>query len=84
MARGIRLKELRSTHLKAIGVPDDGLTRATEDESKEAPSLLAQADPVLSQALDEVRRGLEATLQHLSEALSASSSAQGPPPTSDE
>jgi hypothetical protein len=80
MARGIHLKELRSADLEAIGVSDDGLTGATDDESKGSPSLLAQVDPVLSRALEEVREGLEATLRHLSEALSASSSTQGPPP----
>jgi hypothetical protein len=84
VARGIHLKELRSADLEAIGVADDGLTGATDGQSKGSPSLLAQADPVLSQALKEVRQGLEATLRHLSEALSASSSTQEPPPPSGE
>lgn len=79
MARGIHLKELRSADLDAIGVPDDGLPGVEDGEHSQTPSLLAEVDPVLSHALNEVREGLEATLDLLDEALSASTSAQAPP-----
>jgi hypothetical protein len=85
MARGIHLKDLRSADLEAIGVPDDHLTEVPGDESGESLSLMAQADPVLSRTLIEVRQDLEATLQHLNEALSLSSSTkEGPPATPEE
>jgi len=80
MARGIHLKELRSADLEAIGVPDHGLPSATEAESGDPASLLAEADPVLSRALKEVRQDLETTLRLLDQALSAGASAQATPP----
>ena len=80
MARGIHLKELRSTDLEAIGVPNDGLSGVAQGEKSRLSSLLADADPVLSRALDDVRQGLETTLKYLDEALAATTSAaQGPP-----
>jgi len=80
MARGIHLKQLRSADLDAIGVPDNAL-RETEDVERAHPlSLLAEADPVLSQTLDEVRQGLEVTLSLLNDALTGNSNAQARPP----
>jgi hypothetical protein len=70
MARGIHLKQLRTTDLEAIGVPEEGMPEAAEGEPQRPVSLLAEADPVLSQTVDEVRQGLEATLRFLDEALS--------------
>jgi len=65
MTRGIHLKRLKSADLHAIGV-DDGIG----DDEHEGPSgRLAEVDPVLSQALEEVRRELEATRGFLDEAL---------------
>jgi len=84
MARGIRLKSLRSTDLEAIGVPDAGLTEVGGREGEQPLSLLAEADPVLSRALDEVRQGLEETLRHLEEVLSTSSSTRESPPPFEE
>lgn len=65
MARGIHLKRLKSTDLHAIGVPGG----IGDDENKESFGLLAEVDPVLSQALLEARQGLEAILGLLDEAL---------------
>jgi hypothetical protein len=84
MARGIHLKELRSTDLEAIGVPDDGLLPAQDGEERRSHSLLEEADPVLSRSLREVREGLETTLRMLEEALSFDVSSQEPPPTREE
>lgn len=69
MARGIHLKELKSTDLEAIGVPDDGLPDAVAGENGRPLSILAEVDPVLSRALSEVQQDLEETLQLLDEAL---------------
>ena len=71
MARGIHLKQLRTADLEAIGVPDDGLSEAMEGDNGSPVSLLSEADPVLAEAIDEVREGLEAALRFLEEALSA-------------
>ena len=79
MARGIHLKQLRTADLEAIGVPEDGLPEAADGESGRPVSLLSEADPVLAQAIDEVREGLEATLSLLDDALSAGTSGQNPP-----
>ena len=84
MARGIHLKELRSTDLEAIGVPDDGLFPAQDGEKRRSHSLLDEADPVLSRTLREMRESLEATLRLLDEALSSDVSAQAPPATGEE
>ena len=73
MARGIHLKELKSTDLEAIGVPDDGLPDAVAAENAQPLSILAEADPVLSRALDEVQQDLEDTLRLLDEALKTGS-----------
>jgi hypothetical protein len=83
MARGIHLKQLRTADLEAIGVPDDGLPETVGGESPGRINLLAEADPVLAQAIVEVRQGLEATLQFLDEALSADSASQSLPAASD-
>jgi len=83
MARGIHLKQLRTADLEAIGVPDDGLPEAVGGESSGRPGLLAEADPVLAQAIGEVRQGLETTLRFLDEALSAGNACQVPPAVSD-
>lgn len=80
MARGIHLKQLRTADLEAIGVPDDGLPETADGEAGRSVSLLAEADPVLSQTIGDVRECLEATLLLLDEALSACSPEQGPPP----
>lgn len=80
MARGIHLKELKSADLDAIGVPDDGLPGAEGGENGRPVSLLAEVDPVLSQILNEVRQGLETTLELLDEALTVCNSTQAPPP----
>jgi hypothetical protein len=83
MARGIHLRQLRTADLEAIGVPDDALLEAADGASPREPSLLAEADPVLAQAIDEVRRGLETTLQLLDEALAADNATQPPPAVSE-
>jgi hypothetical protein len=79
MARGIHLKQLRTADLEAIGVPDDGLAEAAVGESSRQLSLLAEADPVLAQTIDEVRHGLETTLRLLDEALAGDNPSQAPP-----
>jgi hypothetical protein len=84
MARGIHLKELRSTDLEAIGVPDEGLLPAKDGEVRRSHSLLEEADPVLARTLREMREGLEATLRILEEALLSDVSAQAPPPICEE
>jgi hypothetical protein len=84
MARGIHLKELRSTDLEAIGVPGDGLLPEKDGEERGSHSLLEEVDPVLSRTLREMREGLEATLRLLEEALSSDVSAQAPPATGEE
>jgi len=76
MARGIHLKELKSTDLEAIGVPDDGLPDAAAGENGRSLNILAEADPVLSRALDEVQQDLEDTLRLLDEALKTGASEQ--------
>jgi hypothetical protein len=76
MARGIHLKNLRTADLEAIGVPESGLPEGAEERPF---SLLAEADPVLSRTVDEVRQGLEATLMFLDEALSVASASQPTP-----
>lgn len=83
MARGIHLKQLRTADLEAIGVPDDGLAEAAAGEGARPVSLLAEADPVLSRTIDEVRKGLETTLQLLEEALSAGSADRVSPDASE-
>jgi len=84
MARGIHLKELRSADLEAIGVSDDGLLGTTEGERVRPPGILAEADPVLSHALEEVRQDLETTLRLLDQALSVGASVQATPPLPDD
>jgi len=69
MVRGIHLKQLKSTDLQAIGVPSDGRSGIADGENEPPPNLLAEADPVLAQALEEVRQGLEAIRSLLDEAL---------------
>lgn len=69
MARGIHLKRLKSTDLRAIGVPGDVARETADDENERPFDLLAEVDPVLSQTLAEVRQGLEATLVLLDAAL---------------
>jgi len=69
MVRGIHLKQLKSTDLQAIGIPSDGRSGIADGENEPPPNLLAEADPVLAQALEEVRQGLEATRSLLNEAL---------------
>lgn len=70
MTRGIHLKQLKTTDLEAIGVPERDLAEAPDDELAKPASLLAEADPVLSQTIGEVRKGLEGTLLLLESALS--------------
>jgi len=65
--------------LEAIGVPDGELPKASAEKTGRFASLLAEADPVLSQTVDEVRNGLEATLRLLDEALSVGGAPQTPP-----
>jgi hypothetical protein len=77
MARGIHLKQLRSADLQAIGVSDTGLLGTAGDQSGRPRGLLAEADPVLSQTLREMRRSLEATLEILEQALAATTPGQG-------
>jgi len=80
MARGIHLKQLKSTDLHAIGVPSDKMGETADGENEWPLSLLAEADPVLSRTLEEVRRGLEATLLLLDKALTANPATQTQPP----
>ncbi len=80
MARGIHLKQLKSADLRAIGVPSDRMGETADGENERPFGLLAEADPVLSRTLEEVRRGLEATLSLLDEALAANPSTQAQPP----
>jgi hypothetical protein len=81
MARGIHLKQLRTTDLEAIGVSDHEIQEASDGEIGRPVNLLAEADPVLARTVDEVREGLEATLQILDDALFACASKQVPPGT---
>lgn len=69
--------------MEAIGVPDDALSEAADGASPREPSLLAEADPVLAQAIGEVRHGLETVLQLLDEALVADNATQPPPAVSE-
>jgi hypothetical protein len=71
MTRGIHLKQLKTTDLEAIGVPEENLAEVPEDKVARPASLLAEADPVLSRTIGEVREGLEGTLLLLEAALSA-------------
>ena len=69
--RGIHLKQLRTTDLELLGVPDARLPDAAEGQTGGHLSPLAEADPALSLVVAEVRQVLEGTLQLLDEALSA-------------
>jgi hypothetical protein len=69
MTRGIHLKELKTTDLELLGLAEDPSTAGAAGKQPATPSLLAEVDPALSRVVDEVRRGLESTLQLLEEAL---------------
>ncbi|MEA3276748.1 MAG: hypothetical protein U9Q81_15930 [Pseudomonadota bacterium] len=71
MTRGIHLKRLRTSDLELLGLSDDLLPDGRAPEKPEEQNLLAEADPVLSRVVDEVRQGLEGTLQLLEDALPA-------------
>jgi hypothetical protein len=82
MTRGIHLKRLTNSDLSLLGLPEGAAGDADPDPR---PPVLAEADPVLSGLISEVRTGLEGALQLLEEALSAvvgseaDSGGQGPP-----
>ena len=65
MTRGIHLKELKTTDLELLGLPDEG----GGERRGSRPSLLSEADPALCQVVGEVRETLESALQLLEEAL---------------
>jgi hypothetical protein len=66
MTRGIHLKQLKNADLTALGLEQD----PPEGEVPDAPTgILAETDPVLSQLVNEVRQGLEDTLELLKKAL---------------
>jgi hypothetical protein len=69
MTRGIHLKELKTTDLELLGLAEDPATAGAAGRQPARSSLLAEVDPALSRVVDEVRKGLEGTLQLLEEAL---------------
>jgi hypothetical protein len=72
MTRGIHLKRLSTTDLRAIGLREDQVNHAQGSETPlgcERSNRLAEADPALSLLVCEVRERLEMTLQLLDQAL---------------
>lgn len=74
MTRGIHLKRLTNNDLSLLGLPEGSTADASANPN---PSVLAEADPVLSGLISEVRDGLEGALQLLEDALSAVGTAPG-------
>jgi hypothetical protein len=79
MTRGIHLKHLTGTDLGLLGLPDDSLHGQPPVDGMPA-NPLAEADPALAKVVDEVRQGLEWTLDRLREALAADGARGSEPP----
>jgi hypothetical protein len=79
MTRGIHLKHLTGTDLGLLGlqkglVPGDGRETAPPGPH----SLLREADPALAKVIDELRDGLQGTLELLEQALGPPKNAEAP------
>lgn len=72
MTRGIHLKQLRTTDLELLGLPDDLLPKERAAGKQRQRTLLAEVDPALARVIGEVRVNLEEALHLLEDALEQS------------
>lgn len=79
MTRGIHLKRLKNTDLTLLGLSDASITQEAPEPHGQ-PSMLAEADPVLSEMIGDVVAGLVGTLDLLDEALAAVAGADAADP----
>lgn len=79
MTRGIQLKRLKNTDLTLLGLSDASFAEEAPAPHGQ-PSMLAEADPVLSEIIGDVVAGLVGTLDLLDEALAAVAGADATDP----